>query len=350
MQHIQVKTSMPSDVCCGAGAADRLAEILKEKEVFVLTDENVYRLYQDFISRTLPNASVKVIAAGEKHKNRRTLFEIIDAMMSARLHRNSWLVALGGGVVGDMGGLAASLYMRGIGALQVPTTLLAQVDSSVGGKTAIDHGGVKNVIGTFYQPRYVLCDPMFLKTLPPREIKCGLGEIIKTAALDSNIYEKICQNAQRIYDLDFLSEITADCIRFKAKIVGEDETEKSGKRKCLNMGHTTGHALELRYGRRSHGEYVLIGMWLESFIAEEEGVCTHEYAENIRTLISLAEKKIPLFKDAESAAEVAVLDKKNEDGKCVSLILPKTYGEYKELFLSIDKYKKYLDRLSGAER
>ena len=176
MQTIALNTkSRPSTVLCGAGAAKQRDTILDGKDVFVVTDENVYGLYKDFIAENFGGAPVCVLPAGERHKNRHSLFTILDKMLQARLRRNSTLVAFGGGVVGDMGGLAASLYMRGIHAVQVPTTLLAQVDSSVGGKTAIDHRGVKNVIGTFYQPEYVVCDPLFLRTLPQRELKCGLG-------------------------------------------------------------------------------------------------------------------------------------------------------------------------------
>ena len=174
MQTIEVKTkSRPSTVYCGKGAAEKARDILRGKDVFVVTDANVFRLYEKWAGDMFGDAPICVVPAGERHKNRGTLFAILDKMLDARLNRGSVLVALGGGVVGDMAGLAASLYMRGIHAVQVPTTLLAQVDSSVGGKTAIDHRGVKNVIGAFYQPEYVLCDPMFLHTLP--QGNCGAG-------------------------------------------------------------------------------------------------------------------------------------------------------------------------------
>ena len=161
--------------------------------------------------------------------------------------------------------------MRGTRLVQIPTTLLAQVDSSVGGKTAIDYRGVKNAVGAFYQPERVFCDPLFLQTLPAREIRCGLGEIVKTGVLSALIGEKIRRNADKLHDLGFLQTLAADCIRFKAGVVEQDETEKSGLRKCLNLGHTTGHALELLCGRRSHGEYVLIGMWLEPLSRKVKG-------------------------------------------------------------------------------
>lgn len=348
METIQLHTkSRPSTVLCGAGALSEAKSFLQGKECFVVTDSNVLRLYADTISQTFPGARVCAVPAGERHKNRRSLFAILDAMLDARLHRSSVVVALGGGVVGDMAGLAAALYMRGTRLVQVPTTLLAQVDSSVGGKTAIDYAGVKNAVGAFYQPETVLCDPAFLHTLPPREVKCGLGEVLKTGILDAAIGEKLWESRERLSDLSYLSELAADCIRFKARIVAEDERE-SGARRCLNLGHTTGHALELAYGRRSHGEYVLIGMWLESFIAEREGVCTPAHAQYVRDTVALVQPRIPVFKDARACVKYALLDKKNSARGAVSLTLSAGKGEWKVLALSAEKYADYLGMLEGG--
>lgn len=343
MEIIEVKTkSRPSRVYCGEGAFAELGACVGGEEAFVVTDTNVQRLYGEQIARTLPGAPVCAVPAGERHKNEKTLFTIFDAMLAAGVHRSAVLVALGGGVVGDMGGLAAALYMRGIRVVQVPTTLLAQVDSSVGGKTAIDYGGVKNVVGAFWQPDTVLCDPLFLHTLPPREIRCGLGEILKTGLLDAAVGEKLWASRGRLHDLGFLSEIAADCVRFKARVVAEDETEKSGVRKCLNLGHTTGHALELAYGRRSHGEYVLIGMWLESFIAEREGVCSPEHAQYVRDTVRLALPRIPAFRGARDCVRYALLDKKNSEKGAVSVLLSAGKGEYAERILPSARYADYL--------
>ena len=351
METIQLHTkSRPSTVLCGAGALSEAKSFLQGKECFVVTDSNVLRLYADTISQTFPGASVCAVPAGERHKNRRSLFAILDAMLDARLHRSSVVVALGGGVVGDMAGLAAALYMRGTRLVQVPTTLLAQVDSSVGGKTAVDYRGVKNVIGAFYQPERVFCDPLFFRTLPPREIRCGLGEIVKTGVLDPAVGDMIKENKGSLRDLSFLQQLAAACVRFKARVVEEDETERSGLRKCLNLGHTTGHALELMYGRRSHGEYVLIGMWLESHIAEREGVCAPAYAREVRSMISLVQPRIPAFPGAAGALRYALLDKKNEGQGTVSMILPKERGAYAELALPADRYAAYLALLEDPCR
>ena len=349
MKIIELHTkSRPGTVFCGEGALGAAAEYLQGKDIFIVTDENVFRLHGALIQKTFPSARICKVPAGERNKNKNTLFRILDEMLAAGLHRSSYVAALGGGVIGDMAGLAAALYMRGTRLVQIPTTLLAQVDSSVGGKTAIDYKKVKNVLGAFYQPERVFCDPLFLQTLPAREIKCGLGEIVKTGVLDAEIGARLRAGKDRLRDLAFLREIVADCIRFKARVVEADETESSGLRKCLNLGHTTGHALELAYGRRSHGEYVLIGMWLESYIAEEEGVCSPGYAQEVRSLVALAEPKIPAFDRAEECLRYALLDKKNAEAGKVSLILPKARGEYAEYTLSSARYAEYLKRLQGG--
>ena len=198
MKEIVLKTNTQKSVIyCGSGAFEKYAHT--EGDLFVVTDSNVYSLYSGLIEKTFSGAAVKVIRAGEKSKNSRTLFSILQAMVSAGLKRGGTVVAFGGGVVGDIAGLAASLYMRGTHLVQIPTTLLSQVDSSVGGKTAIDFKKVKNLIGTFYQPEKVIVDPMFLKTLPDREINCGLGEIIKYGALDKEIYSHC--NMRTIYKI-----------------------------------------------------------------------------------------------------------------------------------------------------
>lgn len=350
MREVVLNTkSRPSVVRCGAGAFETFREEMPDN-AFLVTDSNVARIYADFIAEHFAGVPRAVVPAGERNKNVRQLLKILDAMLEARMHRNAAVIALGGGVIGDMAGLAAALYMRGVRIIQIPTTLLAQVDSSVGGKTAIDRGGVKNVIGAFWQPERVYCDPLFLRTLPPREIKCGLGEILKTGVLCPEIGDKIAANGDRLRDSAFLEEITADCVRFKARVVEQDETERSGVRKCLNLGHTTGHALELCYGRRSHGEYVLIGMWLESFIAEREGICTPEHAAYVRGMVSLAEKRIPVSEDAEKCLPYALLDKKNTETDRVSVLLSSGRGEYREYSLPADRYAGYLRLLGRGGR
>lgn len=349
MQEITLKTAKKSVIHCGAGAFEAYAPKLKDGQVFVITDTNVDRLYGDLISGFGANTQKFVIRAGEKSKTPRTLLSILNAMLGCGMRRNCLVVALGGGVVGDIAGLAAALFMRGVHLFQMPTTLLAQVDSSVGGKTAVDMGEVKNVIGTFYQPEEVIVDPRFLSTLPKREIRCGLGEIVKYGALNKEIYKKLLKNVKKLKSEKFLEEITYDCIAHKARVVEEDETDLTGARKTLNLGHTTGHALELSYGKLSHGEYVLIGTYYELQIARKYGICGGQYAENLEKLILSVIKKAPSFGGIERAAEIALHDKKNET-ELISLIVPKCEGECAEIMIKKDEYARYLKEISDGLR
>ena len=338
MQTIEIKTpSVNSVIYAGEGAFERYAKEISGNK-FVITDSNVYKLYSSLIESAFGSAPTYVIPAGEGSKDKNTLFKILDKMISAGATRKTTVIALGGGVVGDVAGLAASLYMRGVQIVQIPTTLLSQVDSSVGGKTAVDFKGVKNVIGTFYQPSTVIVDPMFLKTLPKRELKCGLGEIVKYGALNGAIYQKLTENMDNLFDLRFLDGITADCIRHKAKVVTEDERDVSGARKALNLGHTTGHAFELYYKRKSHGEFVLIGMYYELYIAEKAGVCSVAYADGLRRLIKKVIGKVPAYGDAAQASLMAKYDKKNAEQSAVSMIVPKDIGSCTEYVLPLKEY------------
>lgn len=350
MKDVILKTqSADSVIHCGAGAFQAYAHGLKDRQLFVVTDSNVFSCYRELIFKTFgDNVPSVVLHAGESSKTQRSLFKIISEMAAAGMTRRCTVVAFGGGVVGDIGGLAASLYMRGVEAVQIPTTLLSQVDSSVGGKTAIDFKRIKNLIGAFYQPSEVICDPVFLKTLPAREMRCGLGEIIKYGALDRDIYNKLLKNKNDLTNPQFLDEITCDCIKHKARVVAGDERDVNGTRKTLNLGHTTGHAFELYYGRKSHGEFVLIGMYYETYIAERLGLGGGEYYGNLRSLITSVIKKIPVYSDAREAALMARYDKKNESGAKISLIVPKCEGESAEIVLPVEEYVKYIEECGSA--
>lgn len=330
-----------SNIHCGEGAFKEYARKLKGVKNFVVTDTNVFALYKDDIFSAFGgDVDIKILPAGERSKTYGNLISIIGEMASAGITRDCTVIAFGGGVIGDIAGLAACLYMRGLRLVQIPTTLLAQVDSSVGGKTAVDFKKVKNLIGAFYQPDEVIVDPIFLKTLPPREIRCGLGEIIKYGALDGGIYKKLSA-AEDIFNLSFLGDITADCIRHKVGVVEKDERETSGLRKTLNLGHTTGHAFELYCKRKSHGEFVLIGMYYELFIAEKKGLVSGEYSSGLKKLIKSV-VNVPPYKDIGEAAKLAKLDKKNStDGK-ITLIAPVSEGECAEIRLGFEEYLSYL--------
>lgn len=254
----------------GAGLlarADLVAPHFKQKKAVVVTNTTVAPLYLDHLLDTLGRIGVSampvILPDGEQYKNWETLNTIFDALLTAHCERSTTLVALGGGVIGDMGGFAAACYQRGMPFIQVPTTLLSQVDSSVGGKTAINHPLGKNMIGAFYQPKLVLADIGTLDTLPERELKAGLAEVIKYGLIrDPEFFQWIETNIEKLLcrDRDALAFAVHRSCANKAEVVAADERE-SGERALLNLGHTFGHAIEtgMGYGAWLHGEAVAAG-------------------------------------------------------------------------------------------
>ncbi len=339
------ESSETSRILCRRDILERvLGETLKNyRQAFLFSDETVWRLYGTRALRALGNIGVFTMKAGEEHKTPETLLSLLSAMAEAGLHRNDCLVCLGGGVVGDVGGLAAALYMRGIDCIQVPTTLLAQVDSSVGGKTAVDFCGIKNLVGVFHQPKWVYADPAFFATLPAREVRCGLGEIVKHGALCPEIFDTLEQNRDKLFDLAFLADIVPLNIAFKADIVRADAKE-GGLRKCLNLGHTTAHAFELLDGRLSHGEYVLIGTYFEAEISRARGG-DGAYLDRLQRLCLAALGEMPALPDAAQAARLACLDKKNTGRGRIVLTVPFARGEYRLLELGADEYEREIVRI-----
>ena len=348
MQLISLKTpSMEGKIYVGTGVVEnRLPALTKGQRNFVVTDSKVYALYPTFFRRYFSDAEIFVLPAGEENKNFQSLYGILEKMTGAGMHRTSRLFAVGGGVVGDIGGLAAALFMRGISCVQIPTTLLAQVDSSVGGKTAVDLGGVKNVVGAFYQPCEVLVDPTFLKTLPPREIKCGVGEIVKYAALSGKIFELLEENRDKLSDLSFLTSLIVACIRHKVEVVEADEKE-SGERRSLNVGHTTGHAIELTYGF-SHGESVLYGMLFETRMAMQFGICGRDYGNRLLAIVenalSMQPQAKPDFSSICRAAVKARSDKKNTDDGQIQMAVAQKKDAWTMFSLPFAEYTKALER------
>ncbi|MBR4943114.1 MAG: 3-dehydroquinate synthase [Clostridia bacterium] len=351
MEKITVKTpTAESVVYVGSDVFElRLPVLLKGQKNFVVTDSTVKGLYAEWFEKWFADCEIFVLPAGEENKNFQSLSAILQKMAEAGLHRNSRLFAVGGGVVGDIGGLAASLYMRGISYVQIPTTLLAQVDSGVGGKTAVNLNGVKNIIGAFYQPCEVLVSPEFLKTLPKREIKCGLGEILKYAGLSGEIFDGLQSQTGLLSELSFLENFILKCIRHKGKVVEQDEKE-TGERISLNLGHTTAHAIETE-SECSHGECVLWGMYFETQIALEKDVCEKDYGECLLELIDKTLWERPIsrmdFSKIEKNVLLARLDKKNADDGMVKLVVPKAKGEWTVLALPFEEYKGYLLELAS---
>jgi len=249
--------------------ADLIAPFLAQRKVAVVTNPTVAPLYLGRVAGALAREDIEVVRIivpdGEEHKDWRALNGIFDALLEQRCARDTTIIALGGGVIGDLAGFAAATYQRGVPFVQIPTTLLAQVDSSVGGKTAINHPLGKNMVGAFHQPRLVLADMETLKTLPQRELRSGLAEVIKHGLIrDAAFFDWLEANLDRLLarDPDALEHAVVRSIAIKAEIVGQDERER-GLRVLLNFGHTFGHAIEtgLGYGTWLHGEAVAAGSW-----------------------------------------------------------------------------------------
>ncbi len=300
-----------------------------EGRAALITDTNVEPLYAEIVMSSLEDAGYKVslhcFPAGEQSKNLSTVEHIVNEMVAEGHDRSSFVVALGGGVVGDMAGFIASIYYRGIPFVQIPTTVMAQVDSSVGGKTAVDIAAGKNLIGAFHQPRLVIADPTTLTTLPPRVLREGMAEMVKHAAIRKpGMLLTLRQLADEI-DLGFslstierLPRIMAENISIKARIVEEDEKETRGVRAFLNLGHTLGHGIEasVPYGELLHGEVVSLGLRAALYLSRKHcGLSSQAEREILDTLQALElPLQLPPHIDPQKALEYAFRDKKFQGG------------------------------------
>lgn len=303
--------------------------------VAIVTNPVVHKFYGRVVVRALKRCGFSpflvVIPDGEKAKSMYWLSKILDEFVTQRLERQEVVLALGGGVVGDVAGFAASIYLRGVSFVQVPTTLVAQVDSSVGGKTGVNHPIGKNLIGAFYQPRVVVVDPQTLQSLPKREWIAGLAEVIKYGMIaDSKFFEYLEQHVDDLREQaeDVIPTVIRRCCEIKAEVVGGDERE-SGRRRILNYGHTVGHALENwgRYKTWIHGEAVGIGMVQEAGIARFLGMCPKELVERQRDLIQ--DVGLPIAMPAMSFTELwgaMQHDKKVVKGQ-VNCVVPTAIGK-----------------------
>lgn len=312
-----------------------IAANLPQKKVAVITNATIAPLYLATLTSALKSGGIEVVSIvlpdGEAYKNWETLNRIFDALLTNRCERKTTLIALGGGVIGDLTGFAAAVYLRGVPYIQVPTTLLALVDSAVGGKTAINHPLGKNMVGAFYQPRAVIADTETLNTLPERELAAGIAETIKYGLIrDPEFFVWLEKNIARLLacEPDALAYAVERSCRNKAEIVALDEHEH-GVRTLLNLGHTFGHAIEagLGYGTWLHGEAVAAGMVLAAELSQQMGLISRQDVTRVTAL--LARAKLPV-----SAPELGVEryldlmghDKKVEGGK-VRFVLLKSIGE-----------------------
>ena len=337
MQKLDVslaERSYPIYIDRGLLGQDLIRGHVRGNQVMVVTNETIAPLYLDAVTRGLGDlqCDTLILPDGEQHKTLATLERIFDALMAHRHSRTTTLVALGGGVIGDMVGFAAACYQRGVDFIQVPTTLLAQVDSSVGGKTAVNHPRGKNMIGAFHQPRAVVIDTAVLDTLPEREFAAGMAEVIKYGLIrDPEFFQWLLDNQAALAARDTapVAEAILRSCRNKAEVVAADETEQ-GNRALLNLGHTFGHAMETFTGYRDwlHGEAVSAGMVMAARMSLELGWL--KQADLDRVSDSLADWKLPVTAPEGMAradfSELMALDKKVQNGR-LRLVLLNQIGD-----------------------
>ena len=286
--------SRPSTLWIGEGVADRLPALLEAHGVgarrFLVSSPTIWRLHGEQIQRTLGSVAPILLADGERFKNLASVSRIYAALIRAGADRGSAIVAVGGGVVGDTAGFAAASFLRGITIAHVPTTLLAQVDSSIGGKVGVNHALGKNLIGAFHQPAVVAIDPLFLRTLPRREFRSGLYEVVKYGMIaNRDLFDRLVRDTKQIFARDprtLVPAIVESC-RIKADVVSKDERE-GGLRRILNYGHTVGHALEAvtKYRRFRHGEAIAYGMLAAADLAVTRGALADRDRQALAKLIT----------------------------------------------------------------
>lgn len=331
MRSVTVKTSATYEVLIGSGLLQKAGEAVKKVispcKAAIVTDSTVVHLYEETVRKSLTEAGFSVCTfvfpTGEASKNIHTLSHLLEFLAKEEMTRTDLIVALGGGVTGDLAGFGAAVYLRGISFVQIPTTFLAAIDSSVGGKAAVDLEAGKNLAGAFYQPKLVLCDTDVLQTLPEVVFADGIAEALKYGVLgDAALFEKIAGGDFR----QDLEEIIETCVSMKRDVVEEDEFD-TGKRQLLNLGHTFGHAIEQKsHFQMTHGHAVAIGMHLIAKAAEAKGIAEKGTAAAIAK--ALEQNQLPketTFSPAE-VAEGTLRDKKRRGGT-ISFVFPKKIGD-----------------------
>ena len=347
MKQIQVSASREYTVKIGSGLLPSLgkeiASVCKVQTAAIVSDSNVWPLYGQIATNSLKNTGFQVIhyviPAGEESKNGHTYLSILNFLAENKLTRTDCIIALGGGVVGDMAGFVAATFLRGIAYIQVPTTLLAAVDSSVGGKTAIDLDAGKNLAGAFYQPRLVLCDTDTLLTLPEDIFRDGCAEVIKYGILyDPQLFSHL-EETGICFDRE---AVIARCVELKRDVVMEDEFD-TGERMRLNLGHTIGHGVEARSQFTiSHGKAVAIGTAIVTRAAQKQEICTSQACHRI--LKTIADFGLPIHSvnTAQELYESALSDKKRTGGT-VNLIIPKEIGNCLIVPTDVNKLKSFIE-------
>ncbi len=335
--------------------ADLLTRHIRSKQVLIVTNETIAPLYLQAVKNSLQNFVVEtvILPDGEQFKTLQYIEKIFDHLLEKKFSRNSTLLALGGGVIGDMGGFAAACYQRGIAFIQIPTTVLAQVDSSVGGKTGVNHPLGKNMIGAFYQPDCVIADTSVLATLDDRQLSAGIAEVIKYGLIrDIEFFDWLEQNMNALLsrDNDALAFAIERSCQNKAEVVAEDEFE-SGVRATLNLGHTFGHAIEtgLGYGQYLHGEAVAIGTCLAADLSRRLGWLSEQDVARIIAIFKQANlpTESPKAMTPEKYIDLMAVDKKNIDGQIRVILLEALGKATLPVNIELSKLKETLNGYAG---
>lgn len=347
MKTVTVNASSKYDVLIGAGLLSQLGQhvksVTKASKVCIVTDSNVFPLYGEAVASSLLNVGFEVthfvFSAGEESKNAAVYIELLNFLAQHQITRSDCLIALGGGVVGDLTGFAAATYLRGIPFIQVPTTLLAAVDSSVGGKTAIDLSAGKNLCGVFYQPRLVLCDTDTLNTLPEDIFRDGCAEVIKYGILyDATLFDYLSKSGV-FFDRE---AIIARCVELKRDVVAQDEFD-TGARMKLNLGHTIGHGIEARSEFCiSHGKAVAVGMAIIARAAAKFGYCAKDVQEQILHILNTFGLPTKTNYSSDELYEFTLSDKKR-DGSKINLIIPNAIGDCRIVPISVYELKSLIE-------
>ncbi len=346
MQTVHIRASRPYDALIGYGLLPLCGELVKERikpcTIALVSDTTVDALYGDTAADSLQSAGFSVLRyvfpAGEASKNILTLSNLLEFLGANHVTRTDCIAALGGGVCGDLAGFAAAVYLRGIRYMQIPTTLLAAVDSSVGGKTAVDLAAGKNLAGAFHQPSLVICDCGAFSTLPEGILRDGLAECVKYGVIaDAALFKRFSEPVTP----EHLMEIVLRCVAIKAEIVEEDEFD-NGRRRLLNLGHTAGHAIEACSAFSiSHGQGVAIGMVIAARAAARRGLCSGACVEEIVSTLKTLGLPIASPYPAKTLLDAALSDKKRQGGK-IAYIVPREIGYAEALELPVDELPAFL--------
>jgi len=347
MNRITVKASRNYDVLIGGGilsdAGEYASEVLKSRRTAIVSDDNVYPLYGKTLKSSLENAGFEVkefiFPHGEQSKSHETLLELYGFLAESDITRSDSLIALGGGVTGDLTGFAAASYLRGIDYIQIPTSLLAQIDSSVGGKTAVDIPAGKNLVGAFKQPRLVIADTETLSTLSEDFFDDGMGEAVKYGMIRSKeLFDLIASGTIKAH----IDELIVKCVDIKRDVVETDEFDK-GLRMILNFGHTLGHSIEKTQNFRglSHGKAVAAGMYLMTKAAEKHGIITDNISDKLKNCLEINNLPYNVDISAETLFANSVNDKKRFSDD-INIIICKMIGKADIVKMSINEYRKLI--------